>query len=153
MFLGSITTGVPIPECGSDASSSQVTLGLEEDFTWSLDNLTSGSPSRDTRKEWVTPAGISLRAAEEGALATMDGALCAALKEDLQSSCPPPGSRPAETQGSSITWEGPQPQKIEEGALLFSHPLQTPERITISDPHWVVEKAGVSRNTVSSWHQ
>lgn len=60
-------------------------------------------PAGTPRKEWVTPAGISLRAAEEGALATMDGALCAALKEDLQNSCPPPGNRPAETQGSSIT--------------------------------------------------
>lgn len=56
MFLGSITTGVPIPECESDASSSQVTLGLGEDFTWSLDNLTSGSPSRDTQEGMGHPS-------------------------------------------------------------------------------------------------
>lgn len=88
-------------------------------------------PTGTPRKSWDTPAGISPRAAEEGALATIDEALRAVLKENLKKSCPQPGSRPAETQDFSITWEGPQSQETEEGGMLFLNPLQTPERITI----------------------
>lgn len=70
-------------------------LGLGEDLTWDLDNLTGVVPAGTPRKPPHTSTGTSPRAAEQGALATVAEALSAVLKGELQKSCPCPGSRPA----------------------------------------------------------
>lgn len=99
-------------------------LGLGEDFTWGLDNLTGVFPAGMPRKSVDTPAGISPRAAEEGAQATMDEALCAVWKEDLQSSCPCPGNRSAGLPHSSATLSQ---SALQHGATLPSCPLASPQ--------------------------
>lgn len=99
MLLGSITTGPPIPEHGTDARGSQVTPGTGRKFYLGLGQPYRCFPSRDAQEI----SRYLSRHLTQSAQATMDEALCAVLREDLQSSCPCPGNRSAGLPHSSAT--------------------------------------------------